>query len=492
MKLTFNQLVDFFGKDQHYLHLMTGQWGIERETHRINHDGSLALTPNPKKFTSQEASQSITLDFAESQLEFFTEPKDKIEDVIDELDKIYHFTNENINGELMWPFSMPPQLPDEKDIPIASFDYLEDGLDKETYREGLAVRYGKKIQMISGIHYNYSFSDAFIDQLHQTFESELPKQEFIDQLYLRISRNILKYRWLFVYLFGASPVVDQSYRSVFAEKMQAHQSDWFRQTFTQEAIDQYAVSLRTSRFGYSTEIEDKYQISYNQLDEHIDDLREVLSIDNERYQKIGVEKDGKPIQLNTKELQSEAEFYAPIRFRQVQKSGETLLDALENRGIRYFELRLLDLDPFAKLAITKDQMRFTHLFILFCLFEENNQFSQEEQIIANNNHQLISLLGRQPGLKLLDDEENQVDLEVCAKAIFAKLTQIAYLIDRSDSENGYVQLVKQEESKLVNRSLLPSQQIVDDMKNAGESFVEFGTRLAKQYQQSDLKQCENA
>lgn len=492
MNLTFNQLLAFFAKDKNYELLMTGQWGIERETHRVNHDGSLALTPHPKQFTNKEASQSITLDFAESQLEFFTEPKDKIEDVIDELDKIYHFANKNINEELMWPFSMPPQLPDEKDIPIASFDYLDDGLDKETYREGLAVRYGKKIQMISGIHYNYSFDDALIDRLHQAFYSDLPKQMFIDQLYLRISRNVLKHRWLLVYLFGASPVVDQSYRSVFSEKMQAHQSDWFRQKFTQEAIDQYAVSLRTSRFGYSTEIEDKYQISYNQLNEHIHDLREVLSIDNERYQKIGIEKSGKPIQLNTKELQSEAEFYAPIRFRQVQKSGETLLDALEKRGIRYFELRLLDLNPFAKLAITKDQMRFTHLFILFCLFEENNQFSQEEQMIANNNHQLVSLLGRQPGLKLLDAEENQVDLEVYAQEIIDKIMKIADLIDYVDRHHSYVELVKREESKLTDCSMLPSQQIVDYMEQAGESFIEFGMRLAKQYQQNDLNQCKNA
>ncbi len=492
MNLTFNQMLAFFDNNKHNQHLLTGQWGIERETHRINHDGSLALTPHPKKLTSKEASQSITVDFAESQLEFFTEPKDTIDGVICELDKIYHFANENINDELMWPFSMPPKLPEDKDIPIASFDYLEDGLDKETYREGLAVRYGKKIQMISGIHYNYSFDDQLIDQLHQTFKPELSRQKFIDQVYLRISRNVLKYRWLLVYLFGTSPVADESYRSVFQEKLQAHQSEWFRQTFSQELIDQYAISLRTSRFGYSTEVEDKYQISYNELDEHIDDLRKVLSIDNERYQKIGVEKDGKPIQLNTKELQSEAEFYAPIRFRQLQKSDETLLEALEKRGIRYFELRLLDLDPFAKLAITKDEIRFTHLFVLFCLFEETNELSQEQQIIANQNHQLVALLGRQPGLRLLDDQGDEVELKTSAEAIFEKIAKIAKTIDQSDHDTSYTQLVKQEASKLSNRSLLPSQQIVDQMNRAGESFAELGLRLAMQYQVSDHNQYKNA
>ena len=486
MDFTFNQIISFFKHNQAE-GLETGNWGIERETHRINSDGSIALTPHPKVLATKKASQSITLDFAESQLEFMTKPHDKIEKVIDELNKIYDFTKKQINDELMWPFSMPPVLPDEEDIPIARFPHLADGQDKETYREGLSVRYGKKIQMISGIHYNYSFSDQLIDQLHQAMAPEQSRQAFINQLYMKISRNVLTYRWLITYLFGASPVVDQSYRSVFNEKMQACQSEWFSQTFDIKEIDRYATSLRTSRFGYSTAIEDKYHISYNSLTEHINDLRHVLSIDNPKYEKIGVNKNGRRIQLNTKELQSEAEFYAPIRFRQVQKEDETLLDALEQRGIQYFELRLLDLNPFDKLAITKEQLQFIHLFVLYCLFEESNELTEIQQMNANQNQQLVALLGRKPNLTLINQLGENVLLEKWALEIIEKIDRIACLLDEAIGTDKYMPIVCQMKGNIENPSLILSQQMVNEMTNANQTFAEYGIHLAKQYQLQDTK-----
>ncbi|WP_440896465.1 glutamate--cysteine ligase [Amphibacillus sp. Q70] len=482
-----------FFKENHKSHrLLSGQWGIERETHRINHDGSIALTPHPKEFIEKQTNHQITVDFAENQLEFVTKTGSNLDQVFNELEQIYQRVNQSINGELMWPFSMPPRLPAEESIPIASFPHLQDGQKKEIYRRGLAVRYGKKLQMISGIHYNYSFDDQLLNLLYKRFSSNQSKQAFNNELYLKIGRNMLKYRWLLIYLFGASPIADSSYQSVFEDKIESNKSEWLTQCFDQMNLSKHATSIRSSRFGYSTEVEDKYQVSYNHLDQYIADLRNIILTENKRYAAIGTEKNGEKIQLNTKELQHEGEFYAPIRFRQIARSDETLLDALEQRGIQYFELRLIDVNPFAKLGLTKEQAEFIHLFILMCLFEENDGLSKQEQILANKNHQMVALFGRQPGLKLYQADGEEVLLKTWARDIFKKVSTIAELLDQATNKTYYQDIVKAEARKLDDMSLLLSEQIVTEMKRHDESFLDFGLRLARHYQLSQSHICKNA
>lgn len=492
MVYTFSQMLAFF-KENHKSHwLLSGQWGIERETHRINHDGSIALTPHPKEFTEKPINDQITVDFAENQLEFVTKPGRNLDQIFNELEQIYQRANQSIGGELMWPLSMPPRLPAEEIIPIASFPHLKDGLEKEIYRRGLAVRYGKKLQMISGIHYNYSLDDRLINLLYKQFNSDQSNQAFTNELYLKIGRNMLKYRWLLIYLLGASPVTDSSYQTVFDDKIESNKSEWFMQCFDQMKLSKHATSLRSSRFGYSTEIEDNYQVSYNHLDQHIADLRNILSTENKRYATIGTEQNGERIQLNTNELQNEGEFYAPIRFRQIAGSAETLLDALEQRGIKYFELRLIDVNPFAKLGLTRAQADFIHLFILMCLFEENDGLTKQEQILANKNHQMVALFGRQPGLKLYQADGEEVLLKAWAQDILNKVSAIAELLDQATNKSYYLDIVKAEARKLEDTSLLLSEQIVTEMESNDESFLDFGLRLARSYQLSQPHICKNA
>ena len=484
MDLTLSQISDFLNKTDSIQLLNAGQWGIERETHRINSDGSIALTPHPEEFIKPKIQENITVDFAENQLEFLTKPHEQIDSLFDELDEVHRFAYKHINDELMWPFSMPPRLPEEPLIPLAEFPYLEEGLEKEVYRRGLAVRYGKKLQMISGIHYNYSFDDQLVDKLHQEFGPDQSKQSFLDQMYLKIGRNMLRYRWALVYLYGAAPVIDSSYDSVIKEKLNSNQADWFKQYINNDDFLKHVTSYRTSRFGYSTEVEDKYQVSYNQLDEYITELRNVLSIENEDYQKIGTKGQGKPIQLNTKELQSEAEFYAPIRFRQVQREGETLLDALERSGISYFELRVLDLNPFSELGISKQQVQFVHLFVLMCLFDEKNELTQEQQIITNQNHQKVALFGRKSGLNLILDDGEEIELTTWAKVIFEKIAGIAKILDQDSEDQYYTKLVESEARKLEDPSQLLSKQVVSEMADEPDAFLHLGLRLAEQFRAS--------
>src|SRR5690625_846948 len=482
MDFSKNQVRDFF-KKTNTTHLLTaGQWGIERETHRMNSDGTIALTPQPDAFIDPKIQKYITVDFGENQLEFITKPYEELDSLFDELDCIHKYAYQHINGELMWPFSMPPRLPEEEIIPLAEFPYLEDGLEKEVYRRGLAVRYGKKLQMISGIHYNYSLDDQLIDLLHQEFAPEQSRQSFVNQLYLKIGRNMLRYRWLLVYLYGAAPVIDSSYDSVIEDKINNNQSDWLAQFFDRDDFLKYVTSYRTSRFGYSTEVEDKYQVSYDTLEGYIADLRKILSTENENYRKIGTEKDGKIIQLNTNELQIEAEFYAPVRFRQIQKDGETLLDALDKRGISYFELRIHDLNPFSKVGITKEQVQFTHLMILMSLFDECDGLSDEQQIFTNQNHQLVALFGRKPGLNLYLDNGEKIEMKAWANSIFEKITRLATFIDQDNGNTYYADLVAAERQKLDDPSAILSERIMAELDDDPDAFLKLGLRLAEDYQ----------
>lgn len=484
---TFSQNLKYFKKSPESKRLLMGKWGIERETHRIEEDGSIALTPHPKELTDDQ----ITLDFAETQLEFVTKPHQNIEQVLKELEQIHHRASRTIGRELMWPLSMPPHLPDEEKIPIAQFPDSKDGYEKELYRKGLAVRYGKKLQMISGIHYNYSLDDRLIDLLYQQSKTKQSKQAFINELYMSIGRNMLKYRWLFVYLFGASPVADSSYQSVIKDKIASDRSEYTEQTSKEMELNKYAISLRTSRFGYSTEVEDKYQVSYNHLNQYIADLRTILTTENEKYKEIGLERNGERIQINTNELQIEAEFYAPIRFRQTPRQGETLLDALEHRGISYFELRDIDINPFSSIGLTKNQAEFIHMFILMCLFEENSGLSNEEQRLASKNHQLVALFGRKPNLTLYLDSGKEISLKEWGQDIFKKIIQVAEVLDQATNKSYYTKIAQAEARKLEDKSLLISEQMMHEMERHAESYLDFGLRLAHKYQLGQPEVCAN-
>lgn len=463
--------------------LLKGNWGIERETHRIDRDGDIATTPHPKCLTSDQ----VTLDFAETQLEFVTKPRRTLNEVMEELEEIHERANGAIGDELMWPLSMPPRLPEDSKIPIAKFPDIADGFEKELYRKGLAERYGKKLQMISGIHYNYSIDDRLINLLYRQFRTTETKQSFVNELYMNIGRNILKYRWLFIYLFGATPTADSTYEDVILDKLKSDGASNPDQALKEMDLARYATSLRTSRFGYSTEVEDKYQVSHNHLDEYIDDVRKILNTENEDYRNIGVERDGERIQINTNELQIEAEFYAPIRFRQTPLYGETLLDALEKRGISYFELRDVDVNPFSNVGLTKEQAEFIHLFILMCLFEENKGFSREEQRLANKNHKRIANSGRKPGLKLYLNPKEEISLKEWGKIVFKKIMKIAELLDSATNQTYYTEIVEAEERKLEDKSLLISEQMINEMEAHSESYMDFGLRLARKYKQDQSK-----
>lgn len=484
--------------------LLDGKWGIERELQRVTYEGDLALTPHPKAFGDKLKNKEITTDFSESQMELITPAFSSVEQVDDYLKYLYEEARKGVGRELLWPLSMPPRLPDEEFIPISQFDHSEEGLAAYLYRQGLANRYGKKMQMISGIHFNFSFGEELLQLLYSEFGLNSDARdmqdirrmpEFSDELYFSVARNFLRYRWLLIYLLGASPSFDATYDTVLKEQVEN-----IRKCCPEccEQYDNYATSLRVSRYGYSNPEQVRYSTYYNSKKEYIQGIRELLSQKSFKFANLG-------IQLNTNILQKDSEFYSPIRLKQITKQGESQIDALDRRGVKYAEVRILDINPYIKTGISLEQMRFLQVFMLYCLFEENRPIDSREMSRINENHHLIALSGRKPGLMLNRLEGGKISLKEWGEDIFNKLTLIAKLLDQADNgntdnlsvkedkentnsqsvkeerENTYSLILQEEYRKLNDEALLPSAILQNEMNNKNESFLEFGIRKAKEY-----------
>lgn len=483
-------------------------FGLEKENQRVLANGELALTPHPIEFGDKLKNQHITTDFSESQIEIITPPCNSAEEVFNELNKINTEVEKSIGDELLWPLSMPPKLPNEKDIPIANFSDSENGKYKEIYRKGLAVRYGKKMQMISGIHYNFSFGEGLINYLYKKFGDDIDKRLFIDKIHFQVARNFLRYSWILIYLFGASPSCHSSYFSVINKEIgvvhdccprcakiinnvdqDTLTDDTNKNKFSHVCVaqmNQYATSLRVSRFGYSNSLK-SMNIYFNSLKEYSEKIREMISTEDEEYLKLGIYENGTQVQLNGNILQNENEFYSSIRLKQPLKSGETPLEALENRGVEYVELRILDLNPFEKLGLSLEQMNFIHIFMLFCLFEPSPLITEKEHSNINSNHHLVSLFGRKESLMLQKYDGKSINLKTWAEEIFEKLTTIANFIDTTTDDNKYLETVEKEKLKLCDISLLPSERINREMESNNENYLEFGIKCAKNNtQKSDI------
>lgn len=455
MNRNFDEMIQLFSDREGGRILAGGNFGLELESQRVTADGKLALTPHPEIFGSKTENSRITTDFSESQIEMVTPVFQTADEVYASLDSIRREVESGIGDELLWPLSMPPGLPDEDMIPVARFEDTDEGREKEAYRNGLANRYGKKMQMISGIHYNFSLSGELVDFLYEKSGKALIRTEFADGLYFALTRNFLRYRWLLIYLFGASPGCDATYYPVIQRELaivhrccpccRSKIGDYTR----------HATSLRVSRFGYANEIQGKHSIFFNSLEEYTGKIRKMTE---------------------TGLLQKESEFYSPIRLKQNLRKGETQLSALTERGIEYLEIRILDLDPFETLGIGLRQLRFMQVFLLYCMMEENRSITSRELKKINSNHHLTALFGRNKDLYLHDYSGGMVSLRAAGERIFEGLKRIAALMDQGNGDNRYLSAVGAEYRKLGETALLPSERIFTEMREYKEGFRKFGIR----------------
>lgn len=462
MNWNFTELLNLFRDDNNARLLLDGTWGIERESPRVLLTGDLALTAHPKALGDKLENPNITTDFSESQIELITNPYPDVEETYQALKALHLEVEKALENEYLWPMSMPPRLPEEEDIPIAKFNASTEGRKRTIYRKGLALRYGKKMQMICGLHYNFAFGEAIMDYLFHHYGQNRTKREFTDEIYFAVARNFLKYRWLLIYLFGASPVFHSSYKPIPDIDLEA------------------ATSLRVSPFGYGNTFQKGNLVTYNTLAQYTEDVRRLLTTKCEEFAKLGIYRGDEQVQLNDHILQDEGELYSFVRFKQSPQNGETQIMALEKRGVKYMEVRILDINPFDSAGISMEQLYFMQIFMLYCLFESSEFFSEEILEKADRNHQAVALYGRKKNLILKDYENHRITLQDWAEVIFEKLKIIAIYMDKAGCNQKYETVIHHEYEKIKDISKLPSSKICEGIKEYEGDYLKFGMARAIQ------------
>lgn len=423
---------------------------------RVKPDGSLATTRHPPALGSALTHPYITTDFSEAQLELITGVHTSAETCLDELKRIHQFVYRHIDDEVLWCASMPCGLPDENAIPIARYGHSNVGRAKTVYRTGLSHRYGRRMQTICGIHYNFSLP-----------ESAWPISDLSDAnaAYFALIRNFRKHSWLLLYLFGASPAVCAS----FVEGRAHGLSELTPGTLYLP----YATSLRMGRLGYLSEAQESLAVSYNDLASYAASLDGALTKPYPAYEAIGLRDGDDYRQLATSLLQIENEFYSAIRPKRVIYPGERPLHALRERGVQYVEVRAMDLDPFCAIGITAATMRFLDVFLLHCLLTESPPDTPQEIEAIGRNKRRVAAQGREPGLRL-DRNRDTVELRAWAGQVLAECTPIAAALDAAHGGSAHREVLSTAMAALDDPGSLPSAHVVSEMQQRYDgSYFQF-------------------
>lgn len=411
-------------------------------------DGSLALTPHPARLGSALTHPNITTDFSESQLELITGVHADADACLQELTEIHQVVVRAIGEELLWGSSMPCNLPADEAIPIGRYGTSNVGRAKSVYRMGLSHRYGRRMQTISGIHYNFSLPGVGSEG------------------YFSLIRNFRRLSWLPLYLFGASPAVCTSFIEGRKHELQ--------ELAPGTLYLPHATSLRMGRLGYQSDAQSNLHVSYNNLKSYAASLHEALTKPYPPYEKLGIRDDDSYKQLSTTLLQIENEFYSPIRPKRRIKPGERPLHALRERGVEYVEVRLMDLDPFNPVGINAQTMRFLDLLLFYCLLEDSPPDNPSELRAIARNKLLGAQEGRKPGL-LLDRRGKPVPLVDWGKEVVTACEPIARELD-SVRRGGaaYRDACEAALKALSDPASVPSARVLHAMgRNHGNSHVRF-------------------
>jgi len=425
--------------------------GIEKESLRARPDGALALTPHPAALGSPLTHPHITTDYSESQLELITGVHGDVQHCLDELTHIHQFVYRALaqaGDERLWVGSMPCGLPTDETIPLGRYGSSNIGRAKSVYRMGLGHRYGRRMQTISGIHYNWSMPGLGNDE------------------HFALIRNFRRHAFLLLTLFGASPAVCPTFvagRDHGLQRLSEH-----------TLYHPYATSLRMGRLGYQSEAQSQLAVSYNSIDGYADSLHDALTRPYPAYEKIGIRNlGGEYNQLATTLLQIENEFYGTIRPKRVIKSGERPLHALRERGVEYIEVRCMDLDPFEPVGINAQTMRFLDVFLLHCLLQDSPPDTPAEITELGYNQHHTAAHGREPGLKLLR-QGREVLLADWAHELLEGCVPIAQALDRAHDTPDYSAAVAAALVSLAAPSTLPSARALATIEaDFGNSYTAF-------------------
>jgi len=453
--------------------LCGGLKGIEKESLRVTPQGKIAQTPHPMGLGSALTNHYITTDYSEALLEFITPPFSKTTDALDFMESVHSYTYQHLGDEMLWGTSMPCIVDGDLSIPIANYGHSNIGQMKHTYRIGLWHRYGRSMQAIAGIHFNYSLPENFWPIYQSLEQNTQTKQDFISQSYMDMTRNLHRYGWLILYLFGASPAICKSF-----VKGQAHLFDEFD---AGTLYKPYCTSLRMSDIGYKNDSQSNINISYNNLDDYVDRLLAATQTPLAEYEALGVKgSDGQYKQLNANILQIENEYYSNVRPKQITKSGERPSEALKKRGVRYVELRSVDLNPFDPAGISEQQLHFLEAFMVFCLLADSPSLSSSDKACVDKNLTLVASEGRKPELQLRRNGD-AISLKSWGLEICKEMIELCNILDANDKAKPYTSSLTAQIAKLNDVELTPSAMVLKSMKEQQLPFFKFAMKQANKH-----------
>ncbi|MEM1110886.1 MAG: glutamate--cysteine ligase [Pseudomonadota bacterium] len=460
--------------------------GIEKESLRITTQGKIAQTPHPLALGSALTHDSITTDYSEALLEFITPVSTSIESSLAMLEDVHSFVYQSLKDELLWAASMPCIMTGDDGIPVAHYGDSNVAQMKKVYRYGLGHRYGRLMQTIAGIHYNFSMPQRFWEKEFDRTGGTGYLTDYISERYLGLIRNFRRHCWLLIYLFGASPAVCAS----FLRNNTSHQLEPFDGSSNTLHMP-YGTALRMGDLGYNSAAQKGLSICYNSLDNYVDTLSQAIKQPHAAYAAIPSGQDGDWQQLNDSLLQIENEFYSPIRPKRVARSGEPPLKALRRGGIEYIEVRCVDVSPFDPAGLSADQVRFMDTFLLHCLLSDSPLCDEQDQARQSYNLEAVVNRGREPGL-LLQGASGDIELRQWALELSAEMESISAVLDRAHASVDYLKALETQRARIEDPENTPSARVLREMRESEIPFFRlamgYSERWSQYYRERTLSQ----
>jgi glutamate--cysteine ligase len=452
--------------------LAGGLVGLEKESLRVAADGGIARTPHPSALGAPLTHPWLTTDYSEALVEFITPPFDDLGAAMEDLSTLHAYVYRHLGDELLWATSMPCVLAGEQRIPIAVYGDSNPGKMKHVYRVGLGHRYGRVMQVIAGVHFNYSVPEAFWPVYQELRgESERDARRFRDERYMGMIRNLQRVGWLVPYLFGASPAVCKSFFVGKRTRLEEFDGTTF--------YEPYATSLRMGDIGYQNRRERGVgvQVCYDNLPAYLKSLTRAIETPAPAWEAIGVKVDGEYRQLNANVLQIENEYYSSVRPKQLLDGLEKPTLALRRRGIRYIELRSLDVNAYHPLGLDAAQGRFIEVMLLFCLLAESPGVGMQERWEIDRNLEKVAHRGRDPEFRLVRSGRG-VPLREWGTEILDAMAGIAEVLDHAGGGHAYRDALAAQHGKLAEPETTPSGRMLREMRENGEGFYSLARRLS--------------
>jgi glutamate--cysteine ligase len=453
--------------------LAGGKRGLEKESLRVRRDGTLATTPHPIAWGSALTHPYITTDYSEALSELITPAFSRNTDVAEFLTQTHQFIYHELTPEeLLWSASMPCAIKDDQSVPIAYYGHSNIGRMKHVYRVGLDYRYGRRMQAIAGVHFNYSLPSEFWPAFQANEKDPSSQREFIDRNYFALIRNFRRIGWLVPLLFGCSPVVGSSFLAGRTARFKAFDAE--------SHYLPYATSLRMSDIGYKNKNQAALHVSYDNLDAYVASLAKAITTPYPEYEVIGLYDGEQRVQLNTNVLQLENEFYSYIRPKRTINSGEQPSTALRERGVEYVEMRALDIFGFSPTGVALEHMQFLEAFLILCLLADSPPITPDELSTLEYNELTVALRGREPGLRLLQGGR-RVPITEWATEIFNAMGPICEILDTESGGNAYRTALAEQRTALLEPSLLPSARVLQALRSSHQTFYDFTLAQSRVY-----------